>query len=114
MAPEPARAAWSQLIWFPNLTLSDTRDSRHRRDRINKLLGKLLGGEQLQPANLKVSGKRQRRQERELARRISAHQERGSIKRASRCLDQAELAEPNTSIMQKLAQLHPQSPPPKR
>jgi hypothetical protein len=38
--------------------------------------------------------------------------EQGSIKRASQCLDQAELTEPTLPTMNKLAQLHPQADAP--
>ena len=63
-----------------------------------------------------MSGKQKRaykrKWERVLAARLQQQLERGNIKHASQCLDQAEFAEPMLETMQKLAELHPQADPP--
>ena len=99
------------------VALSENRDSTRRCKRLNKLMGKFLGGEKLQaPDTKKLSGKQKRAQKRkwdlQLSQRLQGHLKKGSIKRAAQCLDQAELAEPTLETMHKLAQLHPQAGPP--
>ena len=59
-----------------------------------------------------LSGCLQSKVDRVHAARLQKQLERGNIKRASQCLDQAEIAEPTLETMQKLAELHPQADPP--
>ena len=108
--PGPVGAAWNELQMFPRCTLSDNRDSKRRGTRLNKRLGKFLGGEKLQAPDTKtMSGRQKRAYKRKwdwkLAEILQQQLKRGNITRASQCLDQAELAEPTLETMQKLAEL---------
>ena len=115
--PGPSRVAYGDLKSFASCFLCDTQDSKRRCKRLNNKLGKFLGGEKLQAPDMsKTSGKQNRAYKRKwdrlLAARLQKQLQRGSIKRASQCLDQAEIAEPSLETMLKLAELHPQAHPP--
>ena len=92
--PGPARAAWNDIKLFHSCTLSENKDSQRKDIRLNTLLGKILGGENLQaPDSKKLSGKLKRAQKHkwylEIAQRLQGHLKRGNVKRAAQCLDQA-------------------------
>ena len=117
--PGPGIVAFGDLKTCPSCTLWDTKDSRRRHKRLNEHCGKFLGGGKLQvPDMSRMPGKQKRAYKRRwnwvLAARLQKQLERGNIKRAAQCVDQAELAEPTLETMQKLAQLHPQADPRQR
>ena len=115
--PGPARVAYRELITFPSYTHCDTNDSKRRSQRLDKKLGKFLWAKKLQAPNMsRMPGKQKRvykrKWDRGLAARLRKQLERGSMERASQCLDQAELAGPALETMQKVVELHPQADPP--
>ena len=77
---------------------------------VNGNIKRYLEGQQPEPKPLKAAGKRAAAQQ--IAKRVHKHLTQGSITRASRALEAAEVAKATHEVMEKLQTLHPHATPP--